>query len=459
MSNQRRQTILATMAIALAIVLVLFLADRDAIKDPAPPRESAGMSKWLAAHPADWLTAAALSDAALDTSLPRRVELWHASYALANHLAPRVPNPRAAFVRDGLFHWYELEDRDRKAVLDTAAPLLRDPQTFGTLSEPLFDLTHDFDYLLHNAPQTVDAMGWLRMLAATRGLFAQYRETRARVERLRVADFAAQRASVPTAELPALLPRRLTAAEEPLVRQILEEMQQRSFDPVHVKGDLEGMIEYTIAHRLQPLAGVAPFVEESNLLPDTVRARLALALGHPEAASLIELGSSSAGTPAWSRYHLERALFEAQQGNAAAANLQLRRATTNAPDLNVLATSEQCATLLHKDAAAAQLRQQLASLARRPIEWSDTCARNELCDLARASVYSTGNVEIKADVVQSDQTPPYIEIYADDARVAEGEVAGERRFTLPLPRGVHRLEIRLINPRLGNGTQRRVRLS
>jgi hypothetical protein len=62
--------------------------------------------------------------------------------------------------------------------------------------------------------------------------------------------------------------------------------------------------------------------------------------------------------------------------------------------------------------------------------------------------------------VQSDRIPPYVEIYADDARVAEGEVDKTRRFTLPLASGVHRIEVRLINPRIGgSGFQRRVRLS
>jgi hypothetical protein len=426
MSNQRRQAILASMAVLLALALTLFLIDRGVANDLQPPRDPVGMARWIANHPADWLTASAISDSALDTSLPRRIELWHASYALGNRLAPRLRNPRAAFVRGGLFHWYELDDRNRKAVLDIAAPLLRDPQMFGSLHESLYDLTRDFDYLARNAPQTVDATGWLRGLAANRGLFAEYRQMRARYEQLRLANFASARATLPAYELPSLLPRRLTTAEEPLVRLILEEMNRQSFDPTRVKGEIEPMIEYAIAHRLQPLAGLSPFVELAGPLPDVTRARLALALGRADAATLIELGSSTAGTPAWAPYHLERTEYEARMGN---------------------------------DAAAAKLRQQLAGAARSPVQWSDTCSANELCDVARASVYSSGKVELRADATQTDQIPPYLEIYADDARVAEGEIGDESRFLLALPPGVHRIEVRLVNPRMANGTQRRVRLS
>ncbi len=447
------------MAVLLAVALALFLLDRGVANDPQPPRDTVGMAKWIANHPSDWLTASAIADSALDAQLPRRVELWHASYALASRLAPRLRNPRAAFVRNGLFHWYELDDRNRKAILDTAAPLLSDPQMFRDLSEPLYDLTRDFDYLARNAPRTIDIFSWLRTLAADRGLFAEYRQTRATFEQLRVANFASSRATLTTPELPTLLSYRITTSEEPLVRQILDEMHRQSFDPARARGQIEPMVEYAIAHRLQPLEGLTPFVEFPGVLPDMLRARLALALGRADAATLIELGSSNAGTAAWVPYQLDRALYEARAGNAAAANLQIRHALTGGVNVNVLATAEQCAAMLKDDAAAATLRHQLASAAQQPIEWTATCGKNEICVEARASIYSHGAVELRADVVQSDQTPPYLEIYADDARIAEGEVSGERRFTLALPQGIHRLEVRLVNPRMPNGTQRRVRLS
>jgi len=456
MTQKTRQLILVSIAALFAIVLALFLANRNVANDRTPPPEVAAKAAWIADHPADWLTAAAISDAALDTSLPRRRELWVASYALARHLAPRLRNPPAAFVRDGLFHWYELSDADRKAVLDAAVPLLRDPQLFGDLQGPLFALTRDFDYLFRNAPQTLDALGWLRSTASMRGLFDDYRRTRAAIERLRLASSSTDR---PLHEWPSLFPRTITTAEEPLVRSLLQQMQQQSFEPGQFGPSIEPVIEYAIAHHLQPLDGLVPFVEGTEGLPDFTRARLALALGRPEAASLIELASPNMGSPEWARYHIERALFEARQGNAALADVQLRRAVVNRLDPSVLAAAEQSATLLHKDAAAAQYRQQLAATARQPRYWDGTCGTNELCGSARTVVYSPGSIDIHAEVVQSDQTPPYLEIYADDARVAEGEVASERVFKLPLPRGAHRIEVRLVNPEVANGTQRRVRLS
>ncbi|HEV3486116.1 MAG TPA: hypothetical protein VG106_11960, partial [Vicinamibacterales bacterium] len=68
-------------------------------------------------------------------------------------------------------------------------------------------------------------------------------------------------------------------------------------------------------------------------------------------------------------------------------------------------------------------------------------------------------IAFDASVVQSDQTPPYLEFYVDDALVAEGAVADQRRFVLPAADGEHRVEVRLVNSRMRNGTQRRVRLS
>jgi len=447
------------MAALPAVLLVVFLADLDVARDPKPPRELPAMAAWVAQHPADWLTASEIADSALDSSLPRRTELWHASYTLAQHLAPRLRNPPAAFVRGGLFHWYELSAADRKAVLDAASPLLRDPALFNDLHRPLFELTHDFHYLLRSAPSSLGALDSLRGIAAANGLFAEYRQTREAMARMRLAQFESSRASLAPHELPALLPWRITTADEPLVRRILVELQQRSFDAAKFGQPTQAMIEYAIQHRLQPLEGLAPFIGAPNVIPDVLRARLALALDRAEAASLIELGSSNAGTAEWVPYQLERARYEARHGNAAAADAHLRHAAVKGLDAAVLATAEECATLLHDEQAAAQFRRQLAATMKQPRVWSGTCGTNELCTSAETQVYSAGIVEIRADAAQSDQIAPYVEIYADDARVAEAAVADTRRFALALPAGVHRIEVQLVNPRIANGAQRRVRLS
>lgn len=454
MRRKTRQTILAAIAAFQAILLLLFFANRDVVKDPKPPRELPAMAAWIARHPADWPTAVAITESALDSSLPRRNELWRGSYALASHLAPRLRNPRAAFVRGGLFHWYELGPPDRSAILSAVAPLLGDPTVFNDLHQSLFALTHDFPYLLRNAPRDIGSLESLRGIAAANGLFADYRQARAAVARQRLAVFESSHASLAPHEWVELLPLRLTADDEPLVRRILQELQRVPFDPARFGSAATRLITYAVEHDVQPLDALTPFID-SNVTSDALRARLALASGRVEAASAMELASPNAGSPEWKPYTLERARYEAKQGHAAASDRYLRRAAAFSLDVTVLAAAEECAHLLRKDPA--QFRQQLAALKQRT--WSGTCAANELCGFAETNVYSTGTVDVRADVVQSDRIPPYVEIYADDQRVAEGEVADARTFALPLPRGLHRLEVRLVNPRISNGTQRRVRLS
>lgn len=460
MTRRQRQIVLISIAAMLAMLIAVFLLNLDVVKDPAAPREVVAMGAWMQKHPADWLTAAEISDAALDSSVPRRTELWRTSYALALHLAPRLKNSPGAFVRAGLFHWYELGANDRKAVLDVAAPLLHDNNDiFNDLHEPLWDLTHDFDYLLRNAPPTAGAIDTLRAMTASRGLFADYRKTRAVLDRERLVAFREARTTMAPHELPSLLPPRLSMDDEPLVRAILEELHSQSFTPEQFRDPTAAMIEFALDHNVQPLDALAPFIE-ADIIPPQTRARLALALDHADTAATIELAGAHPVAPEWVRYRAERALYEAKHGNAGAVEIQLRHAFASGADPFVLETAIQAAELLQNGEAAAQYRRQLAAFAKAPREWNPNCGRDEVCDWGSTRVYATGPIDINAAVVQSDRIPPYIEIYVDDARVAEGEVDKTRLFTLPLATGVHRIEVRLINPRIGgSGFQRRVRLS
>lgn len=395
MTRTTRQAILGAIAMLLAALLSLFLANPRVAKDPAPPSDLAPMAAWMARHPADWLTAAEITDAALDSNVPKRRELWRASYALSSQLAPRLRNPAAAFVRAGLFHWYELGAADRRAVLDAAAPLLRDQQIFNEMYAPLWQLTRDFDYLVRNAPETLNALDSLRTLAATKGLFAEYRAMRAEAARQRLATFERTHASLAPHELPSLLPRDLTTDDERLIVRILQELHRRSYDTAHFGEPTAAMIDYAIAHHLQPLEGLLPFVEAANVIPDETRARLARSLGRPDEADMIEMGS-----------------------------VAVERVPSSRP------------------------------------EWQGTCGPAELCGVAGTLIdWKGGTLEIGADVVQSDQIPPYVEIFADDERVAEGEITHAQRFAIPLAPGLHRLKVQLINPAIASGVQRRVRLS
>lgn len=421
--TQRTRQILLTFVVALALLLLgLFLADPTLTHDPQRPAEFQPLTAWLAEHPADWLAASAISDQSLDSALPleRRVALWRSSYALAHSLAPLRPNPTAGFVRAGLFHWYELQRADRQSVLAAARPMLRDPRVFASLHRPLWELTRDLGYLRRAAPKSLDALWMLRDLAIASGDFAEYRELRAALRALRLELFAAKRATATVGELTELLPRTLSEADAPLVRGILEEIDRRPFDVEHMGNRMDEIAQFAIRHDVQPLSALKPFVEHSGKLTLPTRARLAIALGDRGAAMRVELLSGITNTREWIPYHLERAAFEETHGELAMAAMYRTRATV--PD------------------------------APRDV-WTNLCGRDELC----TSVFGehTKPLRLQLSVSQSDEIPPYVEIYRDDELVAEGVVDGEKTFEI-LP---GRTEVRLVNRFTRSGIQRRVRLS
>ena len=178
MTRTTRRVLLGTAAFLSGVLLLLFLTNLDLIRDEVRPADIRPLGTWLASHPADWRAASALSSVALDSSSPRRFDLWRAAYEHARYLAPRKTTATTSFVRGGLFHWYELPQPDRAAVLSAAAPLLRNPQTFTSMYRPLWELTHDFGYLRRNAPDSERALTRLRDIAVMHGLFAEYRELR-----------------------------------------------------------------------------------------------------------------------------------------------------------------------------------------------------------------------------------------------------------------------------------------
>lgn len=427
MRRATRQIILALVSALSVLVLALFLTNLDLTRDATRPEELEPLAAWLAEHPADWLATSTITDRSLDSPLPlqRRIALWRSSYALAGYLAPRRTNPSAGFVRAGLFHWYELQQPDRQAVLQAAAPLLRDPAVFAALHRPLWELTRDLGYLRRTAPRSINSLWMLRELALTSGDFAEYRELRSALSAARMDSFRAKRATATVAELTEILPQTLTDADEPLVRAILEEIDRRPFDVQLMGGRIEDIALFAIRHDLKPLTAFAPFLELPGKLSFPTRARLAVAFGDRGAATRMELLTGNTATPDWIPYHRERAAFEEKQGETAMAALYRTRATVaEGPPRDV---------------------------------WTNTCGPYELC----SSVFRehTAPLNFKLSVAQSDEIAPYVEIYRDDVLIAEGEVRDEKTFTVDAPSGLHRTEVRLVNRVIRNGTQRRVRLS
>ncbi|HEX2060845.1 MAG TPA: hypothetical protein VHK90_08885 [Thermoanaerobaculia bacterium] len=393
LKRETRQVLLAITAALNALLLLVFLDNRHVARDPRPPEGARELAAWLAEHPGDWKAAASLTSIALDSTLPRRFELWRASHELGRTLAPRRTHAAAGFVRAGLFHWYELNDADRAAVLAAAAPLMRgDVRLFDQLHRPLYQLTRDLEYLRRAAPPTVDALLRLRDLAAAYGRFDDYRALREEVRRRRLAIFQQRRATASIAELIAFLPPELRTADVPLVRGVLEELDRRPFDPAQLNSRVEVLATFALDHGLTPLGGLTPLIAGGgDLLRDATRVRLALAVGDRAAATRVTLSS-------------------------------------HAPPAVPMADDV----------------------------WDGMCAPRELCAVAR--VNHRGTMTLTLDVAQTDEIPPYVEIYVDDALAAEGEVREPRTFTVGSPGAHHRIEVRVVNPVTRAGIQRRVRL-
>ena len=167
-------------ALFFLAMAVAYMAVRPA-PSPAPmPSYARALAARIAAHPADWRAASALAGTALDAPVRDPLALWHASSALAISLAPLQPEPRADMARSGFFHWNELSDADRKAVLDAYGPVLQDEATFLRIYESIYGLTGDLDYLRRVQPHTAQTTRALVWLAGTYGRFDHYRLLRGR---------------------------------------------------------------------------------------------------------------------------------------------------------------------------------------------------------------------------------------------------------------------------------------
>jgi hypothetical protein len=447
MRRRGRQISLSLIAALCGLLLLPALREGRAAARPASLRDA----------PADWLLASGIADGALDSDAPRRVELWRAAYAHAKLLAPYRPNTDAAFVRAGLFHWYELGAQDRSRVLNAAAPLLRDPAFFQRMHLPLLQLTKDFAWLRAHAPATLGTRAALRNLALSRGLFGEYRLLREQIRSARMQSFAVRRRTEDPAALLGLLPERLDGRDEPLVRGLLEEMERQAFDPAQLPTRIEEVIDYAVRHDVQPLGGIAPMLAPPSKLRAVTRARAALDLDQPVVASRIETTSLASNDAEWQPYYLDRARFEAGRRDASAADAYLVRAAAGGMTIPVLGAAYDVAQALGQTADARRFRSQLE--ATRPV-WHQLCGTDEICTRTYTSLWAPERrmQRITLANAQSDEVPPYAEIYVDELLVAEGEVRDTRTFEVPVPRGVHEVEIRLVNTHTRNGAQRRLRL-
>lgn len=462
MKPSSRQLSLGGISAFMIAALAAVLGFRDVLRSPVPPADFEERIRWVTGHPADWRTASMVADAALDSDLPRRIDVWRSAFSLAEHLAPRRPNPPFGFVRGGLFHWYELAPPDRRRVLEVAAPLMRDERYFDRLHTAIWQVTRDMRWLRHNAPDTIGARTSLQAIAVRYGLFGDYRSLREELRRERLQELRTAASDAPVESLLTLLPATLHEHDEPLVQAFLHEVRHRRVNPENIR-DVERLIDFAVRHDLKPLDGLRPLIEAPGKVSDATRARAALKMGDRALAERVEISTGVAGDPQWAPYFLERARAEATAGNEQRADQYLARAALGGITPAGLEASLDVARTLGREERVEELRRQLLANRALPRIWEETCSGNELCSIAHTSIFLEGpsdRATIRLSVSQSDEVPPYVEVYVDDELTAERAVEGEAAFEIRGRRaGLHRIEMRLVNRLTRNGVQRRLRLS
>ena len=388
---------------------------------PKLPDDAKALAKRLQSDPADFAATNALTEAALDSDVAKREELWRGAFEHAHSLAPARADSRTALVRSGFFHWYELDDPDKNMVLQEAEPLLREPAAFRSMAPAIWRLTHDFAFLRRTVGRDYASIAMLRDIAATNGLFADYRELRTQATRARTAQLASE--SDPTE----MIPPECTTDDQPMIEAIVAELHDHPIDKHPSNpGGAERLADYAIRHHVGPLDGLAFLASDASISAPT-RARVAIALGDVKQADLIETGAGSDASPVWSDYFAERAAFERARGEALMATSYASRAAASSNGL---------------------------------LQWNGRCG-DDVCTSAHKQFVldAPRRYTITLARVASDEVPPYVEVYVDDARIGEAAVAGEETFTTaPLPPGRHRVTVRVINPFTRNLAQRRVRI-
>lgn len=424
----RNSVVLLVLAAASLVALLLFAIVHPHLPPSEPPTDFAGAMRWLAAHPADYLAAGAVTNEALNAQTPRRFEIWRESHDLAMQLAPWRTGPRMSFVRSGLEHWYELPPRDRNDVLRSAAPLLHDPEIFQRVAQPLFELTRNFAYLRANAPHDAPSRDRLSRIAATNGLFADYRSLRAEAATARLRRFSKIRSSASQADLIEILPEHFDGDDEPLLREILDELNRRPIDaPPSSPALVDRVVDYALRYHIEPLNGLEALVDLPGAASEPARARVALHLGDPDRASRIELSSPQNDPSVWADYFDERAAFARKHGDVALAKLY--------------------------DAKAFLGHQARA-------KWTGLCADKTICTSGSRELLVAKPHRLALSLDSNQETvPAYVEIFVDERRVTEGEVPTTKTFDLgPGATGWHPIDVRVVNPFTPQAQEHRLRI-
>jgi hypothetical protein len=451
---RRDRAILVAMIGVMTVSLFVMLRAERPATNAAPTVVELAAS--LRDTPADWVRFSTLSEYALDTTLPRRNQLWRESYRHAQALAPLRTNPVTGFVRGGLFHWYELPDRDRVQVKLAARSILRDPQAFPTIYSSLFNVTGDFDLLARNNPGRVWDLSLLRDLAANTGRFDHYRSLRDDIERKRISDLNAAPESTEPQQLIAMLPSPLGAEHVPLVEALLTRLAARPLVGASPNPDTtSALIDFVIRRHLKPLDGLEAAILEPAAARSTERARLAVEVGNLEAAAQIRAGDAHPAS-AWKQYSIELAFAQARRGNWPAAEAALLAAAGGRLSDDTLAAAMELARTRGDEARVSMIETQLAREASAR-EWTGLCGEASVCGTATSTAYfGRPALQLHLRRIGVGGVDPYVEVRIDGRRVVEGGVRDEV-WSVPVGTGVHTISITIANPTTSG--QRGVRIS
>ena len=90
--------------------------------------------------------------------------------------------------------------------------------------------------------------------------------------------------------------------------------------------------------------------------------------------------------------------------------------------------------------------------------WTGLCGE-DVCSSAWREVDADRAVTVTVKAIETDDVRPYVEIYVDGVRRAEGPIDGDTTLTAPVLPGTHKIEVRLANAITRNSAQRRVRIT
>jgi len=435
----RERIFTGVLAAVMAVGLALFLIDPQARENPA---DEAAFQKMV--------------EGALDSNSPSRFATWHAAHEQVLRLDPNRPAAAGAFVRSGLFHWYELSDIDRRSVILAIEPLLRDPSFFDSMVQPLFQLTGDFRVLRRANPGTPGALEKLMQMAVMHGRFDDYRQFREETRKRRFNAFQAERKTATTAEIILFVPLQPTAGDTPLLLGVLDALHAQPISNGQLDSRrVDALIDFAIDHDLTPIDGLEQAVQIAAAASDPERARLAVRLGQLDRAGDIEGTSAVADRARWHRYYIERAIAEMRRHESLQALQYLQKAGEG---LDATLATEEIQRMAGNAKEAAAIHDTLVTHANKIQQWLGLCG-SDICNHASGMLWSEGSpFALKLAAVQSDDVPAYAEVYADDVLRAEGPVSPALTMHADLLRGLRRIDIRLVNPTTRNAIHRRIRI-